>query len=231
MISTFTGSRQHIVNIFAEHILSQLDENSNGFINVVDCKNFYVVKGITDSKSQINLMEVLDTFKDKFSSVIETDLRINVIDLIEYIEKVPTKENLEFIFFNSKISHFHSDQINKSLELKESYEYFLKPIKQDDNQSFIQSQFPYGCSIESGKKLFYLSKLVSSKIIDDHNLNYVVISSQINEDDTLNFKIKGEKTISFELEYKNISELTSSNLNKILFSDLTNPISDIIILE
>ena len=44
MILKKIGSRVFITNLFADFILSKISNEEQSIINVVDCKNFYIIK-------------------------------------------------------------------------------------------------------------------------------------------------------------------------------------------
>jgi hypothetical protein len=229
MILPKKGSRQHIVNIFSEFILNQFPINSNTYVDVVDCKNFYIVKGKTNSKSIINLNDVSESFKEKFSDLVGKDFRINLIDLIEYDVDLTQLTELEFSFYKSQNNVFHSDQIKRFEETNESTGFCLKPFKFDDDESFIFSEFPYGYSLNLGRKLFFLSKKISCEILTNHNLDSIFITSKLLYDE-ISVDIYSSKNLSFNVHYK-LSDLIENNISKLEFEDILNPLSEIKISE
>lgn len=230
MILPKKGSRQHIVNIFSEFILDQLPKECNSIINVADCQNFYVIKGFTNHKEPLNINEISDIFKEKFNELLERDFRINVIDLIEYDNDSSITEVLISSFYKSDHIEFHQKQLEIYNETQESTIMDITPIKFDDTKSFVISEFPYGFSKEMGKKLYFLSKKMSRKIMENHNLDYIIITTKFIDDSRINFKVESQKNINFNIVY-NYKDLIDKDEFDIFFEDLSNPIHNLIISE
>ena len=70
MILKKIGSRVFITNLFADFILSKIPNEEQSIINVVDCKNFYIIKGQTTSKEILDLTTITSEFSQKFESLI-----------------------------------------------------------------------------------------------------------------------------------------------------------------
>ena len=58
MVLKNTGSRISITNLFADFIVSRIPHNEETIIKVVDCKNFFIIKGKTSMKSRFKPMNV-----------------------------------------------------------------------------------------------------------------------------------------------------------------------------
>jgi hypothetical protein len=67
MIIKKPSSRIFLINLFADFIISKIPHEEQSIINLVDCKNFILVKGKTTSKTLLNLSDISKEFSNKFS--------------------------------------------------------------------------------------------------------------------------------------------------------------------
>jgi hypothetical protein len=130
-----------IVNLFSELLCQEIGPNEKTIIEVVDCENFYVVKGKTSSKKIVDLNVIKESFKKKFGDFFENFEIGNTIDLVEYDCELSLPEILSLDFFNSQ---------NLSALRCEST-HTIKPL-------IIKSEFPYGYSNNMGKGSFLYCK-------------------------------------------------------------------------
>jgi hypothetical protein len=65
MVLKNTESRILITNLFADFILSKIPHNEDSIIKVVDCKNFFIIKGKTSYNQVLDLSEILNEFIKK----------------------------------------------------------------------------------------------------------------------------------------------------------------------
>ena len=128
-----------INNLFAEFIVNKLGNNYLSQIEVVDFKNFIVIKGKTKSKEILELTKIKSEFTDSFSSP-EIGISIgNTIDLIEYDIDITPPSKLSFTFYNTTdVSKQDCETEKISLVSK--------------------SEFPYGYSYGMGKTNYYYAK-------------------------------------------------------------------------
>ena len=90
-----------ILNRFAELICKTIGEKESTKIEVMDCENFIVVKGLTSSKEILDLNHLKEKFVERFQTD-KKDLIIgNTIDLIQYGVEMDEISKLSFQFFNS----------------------------------------------------------------------------------------------------------------------------------
>lgn len=174
-------SRRALVNRLAEKISNKLSDNNKhkAVIEVVDCINFYVVKGFTSSPVVLNLFE----FKEEFCSQESEFLsqvgikKFNLIDVIDYkFETLFHDSPLWFEFWNSKRPLYHPEIID-TVEQSPSYFDEFESIVYNNHlqiegvnpEQFVNetrpselpkvtysSSFPYGYSFSCGKsKLLY----------------------------------------------------------------------------
>lgn len=160
MILKSPGSRLSIVNLFADFILNKLPDNEETIIQVVDCINFYVVKGKTTHKEQLNSLETTTEFTDKFKDLLGDIKVTNVIYLIEYGSKISKKDDLIFTYHNTENCSYHPEQITAyELDNTLSYDYALH-LSTISNEDYLVvcSEFPHGYSLYQGRLLYYYGK-------------------------------------------------------------------------
>ena len=62
MILKNPSSRISIVNLLSDFILSKIPSNEDTIISVIDCKNFFVIKGKTSHKELLDTPKIVDEF-------------------------------------------------------------------------------------------------------------------------------------------------------------------------
>lgn len=133
-------SREFFVNSFSEFILSKIPTNENSIIQVVDCENFYVVKGKTSSKEILDLNKVKDDFLIQNPDLKNERKLLNTIDLIDYGCKLEEIKKFSGLFYNSE---------NCS---------FKKEVLERENELVVSSNFPFGYSLDMGRLLYFFAK-------------------------------------------------------------------------
>jgi len=81
MIIKKPSSRIFLINLFADFIISKIPHEEQSIINLVDCKNFILVKGKTTSKTLLNLSDISKEFSNKFSEYLNDNKITHTIDL------------------------------------------------------------------------------------------------------------------------------------------------------
>jgi hypothetical protein len=158
MILKKIGSRVFITNLFADFILSKISNEEQSIINVVDCKNFYIIKGQTTSKEVLDLTTITSEFSQKFESLIGNTKMSHTIDLIDYDSKLPDVSNLTQTYHFSENCSYSEGQINLFNQENESYkiDFICKKITDDELVNY--SEFPHGYSLGQGRLLYYYGK-------------------------------------------------------------------------
>jgi hypothetical protein len=231
MIIKKPSSRIFLVNLFTDFILSKIPDTENSIINVVDCKNFFVVKGKTSSKELLNLSEIITEFSTKFSNYISENKITHTIDLIEYDQELKSWDELKFTYYNSENCSYHPKQINAFKEKESSYDYihFLNEVK-DDN-FLVQSEFPHGYSLNQGRLLYYYGKHIMYNIPPTYPVSHLTfnLSTNKNEEGEQLFSINKNELLTsaildvfdFDMTY------LESEIKKVDWSvELTNPLED-----
>lgn len=164
------NSRRGIINLFADFILTKINQKENSIIQVTDCNSFVVINGQTTSKTPLDIDKIKKDFFEWFSDVL-SELGIktfNTIDLIKYGEEVSEIEN-------GWVS------VNKSLFVEES---------EDIRQLTVSSEFPYGYSLNCGRLMCYYSHYIFNHMYNLLGVDEVRFFFTKEEDENEDFKIK-----------------------------------------
>ena len=102
MILKSPVSKLSLVNLFADFILNKIPKEEESIIQVVDCFNFYVIKGKTTYNEPLNIGELRDEFIIKHEDLIGERKLTHTIDLIEYDSKLIKSNILTFPYHRSK---------------------------------------------------------------------------------------------------------------------------------
>jgi hypothetical protein len=186
MILKSPVSKLSIVNLFADFILNKIPKEEESIIQVVDCFNFYVIKGKTTYKEPLNIGELRDEFISQFEELIGDRKLTHTIDLIEYDSKLIPVTSLTFPYHRSKNCSYTNSQI-KSFESDDSisydYNFHLKPITEDNNLIFL-SEFPHGYSLNQGRLLYYYGKHIFYNIPTTYPVSTLVFELSTKKDDS-----------------------------------------------
>ena len=128
MILKSPVSRLSLVNLFADFILNQIPKEEESIIQVVDCFNFYVIKGKTTYNEPLNIGKLKDEFIIKFEELIGDIKLTHTIDLIEYDSKLSTIDSLTHVFHNTLNCSYNQSQVSSFINdntLSYDYQYFL----------------------------------------------------------------------------------------------------------
>ena len=163
------NSKRGIVNLFAEFILSKIDKNKDSIIQVSDVGSFYAVNGITTSEIFLDINLIRDEFTEKFKEIlIELNIKlINVVDVINYNQKI---NNIETGWV----------KVNK-IPFTQEYE----PL----SEISINSEFPYGHSLNCGRLMVYYSHYVFNQISSTIGSESMCIHFLPKVDDEVDIKV------------------------------------------
>jgi hypothetical protein len=206
------NSKRGIVNLFADFILSKIDKNENSIIQVSDVGSFYVINGLTTSETFLDINLIRDEFTEKFKDIL-TELEVkslNVIDIIKYnqlinnIEKGWVKVNkIPFIEDNEPLSEIS-----------------------------INSEFPYGHSLNCGRLMVYYSHymfnhIYSSIMTDEVDLFF---TKELNKNEDFNIKIVSKSGLNKDTIKSLVLDVFNFDLEdfktKVKDYDLTQDILD-----
>ena len=186
MILKSPVSRLALVNLFADFILNKIPKEEESIIQVIDCFNFYVIKGKTTYCTPFNIGELRDEFAIKFKDLIGDIKLTHTIDLIEYDSKLPQIDTLTFPYHKSKNCSYVKNQISSFEEdNSKSYDYnfHVKPIAEDDTLIF-SSEFPHGYSLNQGRLLYYYGKHIFYNIPSTYPVSTLVFELSSKKDES-----------------------------------------------
>jgi hypothetical protein len=164
------NSKRGVVNLFADFILSKIDNSHKSIIQVTDCGAFMVVNGLTTSEDLLDILNLKQEFVERFSDIL-TPLEItdiNIIDVIRYNQDI-NAINKGWIMINK--SHFKEE---------------LDPI----SEISISSEFPYGYSLDCGRLMTYYSHYIFNNMFNLLGIDEVSFYFTTEQNDDEDFKIK-----------------------------------------
>ena len=205
MILKNTKSRILITNLFADFILSKIPYNEETIIKVVDCKNFFIIKGKTSYNQVLNLSEVLNEFLKKYEDYIGDIKLSHTIDLIEYEIKMDKPNEFEFVYHNTSNCSYSHTQLDSYENKKSSYDYNYVITEITDEDMVSISEFPHGYSLGQGRLHYYYGKHIFYSIPPNYPVNTLIFNMSKNKADD------GEPIFS-------VRQLNSLSTNKVLTS-------------
>ena len=138
------NSRRGIVNLFADFIVSKIDPKEKSIIQITDCEVFMVLNGQTTSETELNIDELKNEFNETYKDILKSLglEHFNVINLIKY---------------GVGISPIEKGLVNTN-----------KKVFVEEDESFdeisINSEFPYGYSLRTGRSMAYYSHYILNQI-------------------------------------------------------------------
>ena len=220
------GGKKFLVNLLSDFIVGKIPGEENSIIKIVDCGNFYVIKGKTTSKEVLFIPNIISEFNEKYKEYIDDRKLTHTIDLIEY--DADLKEVRE-------LSHtFHNNTSNCSYHYKDVENY--ENITEKDDLVFV-SEFPYGHSLTQGRDLYYYCKHIFYNIPSNypHTSFTFTISKDKHDDGDQKivvfdefFKQEDERLQSaildmFDFDFNKLSQ----KMKKVDWSiELTNPLQE-----
>lgn len=202
-----------LTNFLADYIVCHINKKGD-FDSVIELTNvgkFIIINGLTTSIELIDLPKIQDELKEDYKEYLSNfpDIHLNFIDAITYDVSIDEPQELWFQFYNltkrpvfsSFVENILSEHNNvvsindKVIEID-----FNDYIDYDGEISYpplnINSEFPYGYSINMGRGQFYYSEYIvhnvfntikatslnlkfSSKINDGGDFNISVVSDSI----------------------------------------------------
>lgn len=202
MILKNTGSRILITNLFADFILSKIPFKEDTIIKVVDCTNFFVIKGKTSYNQVLELTTLLDEFLKKYEDHIGKVKLSHTVDLIEYDVKMDNPKDFEFVYHNTVNCSYHHSQIESYENKKSSYDYNSVVTEITDEEMVSVSEFPYGYSLGQGRLHYYYGKHIFYSIPTNYPVNTLIFNMSKNK------KEDGEPIFSVRSSTSIINDMT-----------------------
>jgi len=205
MVLKNIGSRILITNLFADFIVSKIPHNKETIIKVVDCKNFFVIKGKTSYNQVLDLSIILEEFLKKYEDLIGKVKLSHTVDLIEYEVKISKPTNFEFVYHDTSNCSYNHLQIESYQNKKSSYDYnhVITEITDEDMVSI--SEFPHGYSLGQGRLHYYYGKHIFYSIPPNYPVNTLIFNMSKNKSED------GEPIFS-------VRQLNSKSIDKTLTS-------------
>jgi predicted RNA-binding protein with RPS1 domain len=164
------NSRRGVVNLFADFILSKINNSHKSIIQVTDCGAFMVVNGLTTSEDLLDILKLKEEFVESFSDTLKsleiTD--INIIDVIRYKQEI-NSINKGWVMINK--NHF-------------------KEESESINEISISSEFPYGYSLDCGRLMTYYSHYIINHMFNLLMVDDVSFYFTTEQNDDEDYKIK-----------------------------------------
>ncbi len=233
-------SKEGFVNLFADYIVKNVNPIHKSRFQVVDFKSFLIVYGATSSDEVLDLNKIRDSFVENNTDLIDfLNLKhINIIDLIDYREPLAPNEYF-FEYHNTIRPIFHQkviDEVNR--DSKEDYnKEFLNNVNYTDklelefyspfipgnlkifnstNFSSISSSFPYGYSLNLGRREFYYGEHICNQIFNTIETDKILFkySAILNSEEDFNIDIYCNSIYSPEKIKSLILDVFDFNLNK-----------------
>lgn len=172
------GGKKFLVNLLSDFIVGKIPCEENSVIKIVDCENFYVIKGKTTSKEVLFIPNIISEFNEKYKEYVNDKNLTHTIDLIEY--GAVLKEMTE-------LTHtFHNNTPNSSYHYKDVEDF--KNLVEEDDLIFV-SEFPYGYSLTQGRDLYYYCKHIFYHIPSDYPHTSYTFTISKDKDDNGDQKI------------------------------------------
>lgn len=241
-------SKEGFVNLFADYIVKNIDSKHKSRFQVVDFKSFLVVYGSTSSDEVLDLNKLRDSFVEKNPELVSyLNLKhVNIIDLIDYREPLTTNE-YHFEFYKTDRPLFHQQVINEitrnsnndynkeflnninftdKLELEFYSPFIPENLKIFNTTNFlsISSSFPYGYSLNLGRRELYYGEYICNQLFNLLETDKITFkySSVLNNDEDLNIEVICDSIYSPEKIKSLILDVFDFNLNKFTNDYLMN---------
>jgi hypothetical protein len=182
------GSNIFTTNLFADFILSKIPKEEQSIIKVIDCTNFFVIKGKTTYNEVLDLSTLTSEFEKKYKSMIK-DVKIShSIDLIEYGLNLSSQTELTHTYYFTDNCSYNQKQIDLFKSEESSYTNETFPKKITDEELVNVSEFPHGYSLGQGRLLYYYGKHIFYSIpsnYSSHPLTFNLTTSKDEDGDNL----------------------------------------------
>ena len=187
MVLKSPKSKLSIVNLLSDFILNQIPKEEQTIIQVVDCYNFYVIKGRTTYKEPLDLAKVRDEFITKYEELLGEYKISHTIDLIEYNSKLKPLDTLSFRYHYGSENCSYSPLQSKSFIEDSSMSYVHDQVfksMEDDDSLIHTSEFPHGYSLSQGRLLYYYGKHIFYNIPSSYPINSLIFNLSTNKEES-----------------------------------------------
>jgi hypothetical protein len=220
------GGKKFLVNLLSDFILSKISHEEKSIIKIVDCENFYVIKGKTTSKEVLFIPNIISEFNEKYKDYVDNRNLTHTIDLLEY------DSNLEDV--KEMTQTFHNNTPNCSYHYSDVEQF--ENLEEKDEMVYV-SEFPYGYSLNQGRDLYYYGKYIFYNIPSNYPITTLTftLSKEKNDDGEQKFvvfdeffKSEDERLQSAVLDVFDFNyNLLNEKMKKVDWSiELTNPLEE-----
>jgi len=201
MVLKNISSRILITNLFADFIVSKIPHNEETIIKVVDCTNFFIIKGKTSYNQVLDLTIILDEFLKKYEDYLGKVKLSHTVDLMEYDVKINIPNDFEFVYHNTVNCSYHHNQIESYENKKSSYNYNQIVTEITDEDMISVSEFPYGYSLGQGRLHYYYGKHIFYSIPTNYPVNTLIFNMSKNktEDGEPIFSVRSSISTSIDM--------------------------------
>ena len=224
MILKSPKSKLSIVNLFADFILNQIPKGEETIIQVVDCYNFYVIKGKTTHTQPLNLANIRDEFISKYEELIGDSKVSHTIDLIEYHSKFKPLDSLSFRYYYGSDNCSYSSLQTKSYAEDPSMSYVHDQVFKsmgDEDSLIYTSEFPHGYSLSQGRLLYYYGKHIFYNIPSSYPINSLIFNLSIKKEES------GDQVFSVMNLNQKVDEVLTSAILDVFDFDMSSLDKDI----
>lgn len=220
------GGKKFLVNLLSDFIMGKIASEEKSIIKIVDCGNFYVIKGKTTSKEVLFIPNIISEFNEKYKDFTDDRNLTHTIDLIEYDSDLKEKMELSITLHNNTPNcSYHYSDVDRFESLVEA------------DEMIYLSEFPYGYSLNQGRDLYYYGKHIFYNIPSNypHTSYTLTLSKEKNEDGEQKFtafdefskceddRIQSAVLDVFDFDYNRLSE----KMKKVDWSiELTDPLNE-----
>lgn len=234
------GSRGFIVNLLADYLVHKLGKDSSSIIEAIDCGNFIVIKGKTNSEEVLDLSKAISELKEKYSKIIDEKQLTHTIDLIEYNSELKDVSKLNLTLYNTENCVFSNRQMENYFKVKNSLNSNLFPFEINEDEMSYKSEFPFGYSLNQGRLIYYFLKKLFYSIPSNYLMNTITFFLDMTKENENilevfdNFNDENDNILkSLILDHVdfNFEKLKKEILDLDLTQELFNPTEDFEILK
>ena len=233
-------SKEGYVNLLADYIIKSINPIHKSRFQVVDFKSFLVVYGSTSSDEVLDLNRIRDSFMENNPDLVSfLNLKnINIIDLVDYREPLSSTE-FHFEYYNTERPIFHQKVINEinrdtnqdynkeflnninftdKLELEFYSPFIPENLNIFNSTNFLStsSSFPYGHSLNLGRREFYYGEYICNQLFEILGTDKIILkySSEIDSEDDFKIDVICDSLYSNDKIKSLILDVFDFNLSK-----------------
>lgn len=204
------NSHRGIVNLLADYILKEITTGPEieSSIQVTNCGKFFLVNGLTNSETILDLGKIKMDFITEYKSLLskfgyET---INIVDTITYELDLKKKSEHSFTFYNTQrpiydktIFEFLDKDTDLNYQSMSNSGFIELDYSEDGTENLIDfnysplnisSDFPHGHSWGMGRGVLYYCEYLTNQIFNVTNTNKITFKYSEEKDEVDDLKIR-----------------------------------------